>query len=211
MWDPPTDEGGAMVTHYIVEKRETSRILWSIVSEKLEECIISVQNLIKGNEYIFRIRGVNKYGVGDPLESEPVIARNSFGKKSNITANFKHVLETRKIYFEFFISVPPGKPTMPTVSMITRSTMTVVWERPHDDGGSDIDGYFLEKREKKSLSWFKVIKNPIRDTRQKVTNLTEGNEYQYRVCAINKAGSGPYSNVSDFYKASDPVGKYCHF
>lgn len=80
MWDPPADEGGAMVTHYIVEKRESSRIMWSIISEKLEECIVSVSRLIKGNEYIFRVRGVNKYGVGDPLESEPVIAQNSFGK-----------------------------------------------------------------------------------------------------------------------------------
>lgn len=80
MWDPPEDDGSALVTHYIVEKRETSRIMWSIISEKLEECIVNVQRLIKGNEYIFRVRGVNKYGIGDPLESEPVIARNTFGK-----------------------------------------------------------------------------------------------------------------------------------
>lgn len=86
MWDPPADEGGAMVTHYIVEKRETSRILWSIISEKLEDCIVTVPRLIKGNEYIFRVRGVNKYGVGDSLESRPVIAQNSFGKKKfNLT------------------------------------------------------------------------------------------------------------------------------
>uniref|UniRef100_A0A3B1JVG7 Titin n=1 Tax=Astyanax mexicanus TaxID=7994 RepID=A0A3B1JVG7_ASTMX len=51
------------------------------------ECIVSVPRLIKGNEYIFRVRGVNKYGVGDPLESEPVVARNSFGKKFFI---FRH-------------------------------------------------------------------------------------------------------------------------
>ena len=33
MWDPPADDGGAPVTHYVVEKRETSRVVWSLVSE----------------------------------------------------------------------------------------------------------------------------------------------------------------------------------
>lgn len=82
MWSPPADEGGAMVTHYIVEKRETSRIMWSIVSEKLVDCIVNVPRLIKGNEYIFRVRGVNKYGIGDALESEPIIAKNAFGTQT---------------------------------------------------------------------------------------------------------------------------------
>lgn len=82
MWSPPADEGGAMVTHYIVEKRESSRIMWSIVSEKLMDCIVNVPRLIQGNEYIFRVRGVNKYGIGDPLESEPVVAKNAFGEKT---------------------------------------------------------------------------------------------------------------------------------
>lgn len=87
MWSPPADEGGAMVTHYIVEKRETSRVMWSIVSEKLVDCIVNVPRLIQGNEYIFRVRGVNKYGIGDPLESEPVIAKNAFGKRTELTVS----------------------------------------------------------------------------------------------------------------------------
>lgn len=111
------------------------------------------------------------------------------------------------LMFIYPYAVPPTRPSKPQVTMITRSTMTVVWERPSLDGGSDIDGYYLEKREIKSLQWFKVVKDTIRDTRQKVSNLTEGNEYQYRVCAINKAGAGPYSEVSIFYKAYDPIGK----
>lgn len=81
MWDPPADDGGAPITHYVVEKRETSRVVWSLISEKLEGCIVTTTKLIKGNEYVFRVRGVNKFGIGDPLESEPVIAKNSFGKK----------------------------------------------------------------------------------------------------------------------------------
>lgn len=63
-----------------MEKRETSRVVWSMVSENLEECIITTTKIIKGNEYIFRVRAVNKYGIGDPLESDPVVAKNSFGE-----------------------------------------------------------------------------------------------------------------------------------
>lgn len=52
-----------------------------------------------------------------------------------------------------------------------------------------------------------VVKGTIRDTRQKVTNLVENNEYQYRVCAVNKAGAGNYSEASDLYRAYDPIGR----
>lgn len=75
------------------------------------------------------------------------------------------------------------------------------------DGGSPVIGYCLEKRNKKSLRWQKVFRDPVSGTTQKIHNLTEGNEYQYRVYAINKAGEGPFSTASDFYKAADPVGK----
>lgn len=78
-WEPVADDGGSKVTHYIVEKRETSRVVWSTVSDCMEECIVSVQKLVRGSEYVFRVRGVNKFGAGDPLESDPIIAKNAFG------------------------------------------------------------------------------------------------------------------------------------
>lgn len=64
-----------------MEKRETSRVVWSTVSDHMQERIVSVQKLVRGGEYVFRVRGVNKFGAGDPLESEPVIAKNAFGIK----------------------------------------------------------------------------------------------------------------------------------
>lgn len=79
-WEPVTDNGGADVTHYIAEKRETSRVVWSTISDQLRDCTVSVQKLVRGAEYVFRVRGVNKFGLGDTLESEPVLAKNSFGK-----------------------------------------------------------------------------------------------------------------------------------
>lgn len=68
------------MTHYIVERRETSRVVWSTVSDQHEQTYVSVNKLLRGNEYVFRVMGVNKFGVGEPLESEPVIAKNAFGK-----------------------------------------------------------------------------------------------------------------------------------
>lgn len=75
------DDGGAKVTHYIVEKRETSRVVWSTISEAMEQRAVVVQKLARGNEYVFRVRGVNKFGAGEPLESDPVIAKNAFGEE----------------------------------------------------------------------------------------------------------------------------------
>lgn len=71
-------------------------------------------------------------------------------------------------------------------------------------------GYYLERRDKKSSRWIRVYKDPVTDIKQTVYHLTEGNEYQYRVCAINKAGEGPFSDASDYYKAADPVGKWAN-
>lgn len=79
-WNPPQEDGGAEITHYIVERRETSRLNWVIVEPECQTLSCSVTRLIKNNEYIFRVRAVNKYGPGVPLESEPIIARNSFSK-----------------------------------------------------------------------------------------------------------------------------------
>lgn len=79
-WSLPQEDGGAEITHYIVERRETSRLNWVIVEGECPTLSCVVTRLIKNNEYIFRVRAVNKYGPGVPVESEPIVARNSFSE-----------------------------------------------------------------------------------------------------------------------------------
>lgn len=79
-WNPPENDGCAAITHYVVEKRETSRISWALVTPKCEACSYNATNLIKGNEYQFRISAVNKFGVGKPLDSDPIIAQMQYSK-----------------------------------------------------------------------------------------------------------------------------------
>lgn len=77
-WSPPENDGCAAITHYVIEKRETSRISWALVTSNCEACSFNATNLIKGNEYQFRVSAVNKFGVGKPLESDPFVAKMQY-------------------------------------------------------------------------------------------------------------------------------------
>uniref|UniRef100_A0A3Q3GGE8 Titin n=1 Tax=Labrus bergylta TaxID=56723 RepID=A0A3Q3GGE8_9LABR len=161
-WGPPQENGGAEIMHYIVEKRETSRLAWTLVHGDMKATTCKVTKLLKGNEYIFRVRGVNKYGDGEALESDPRKAMDPF--------------------------TVPAAPTNVQVTSVTSEAMTICWERPVSDGGSSIAGYVIEKREKTGLRWCRVHKKPVYDLRVKASHLRDGCEYEYRVFAENSAG-----------------------
>uniref|UniRef100_A0A663MB66 Titin n=1 Tax=Athene cunicularia TaxID=194338 RepID=A0A663MB66_ATHCN len=180
-WSPPLHDGGSDISHYIVEKRETSRLAWTIVASEVLPTMLKVTKLLEGNEYIFRIMAVNKYGVGEPLESVPVMMKNPF--------------------------VVPGPPKALEITNITKDSMTVCWNRPDSDGGSEIIGYIVEKRDRAGIRWIKCNKRRITDLRLRVTGLTEDHEYEFRVSAENAAGVGESSQVSPYFKACDPMFK----
>lgn len=68
--------------------------------------------------------------------------------------------------------------------------------------------YLVERRERKSARWVKVNRDGHQlDTTLKVCNLTEGNIYQFRVTAINKAGESEASEVSLYVVCRVPTGE----
>lgn len=104
-WNPPENDGCAAILCYTVEKRETSRISWAMVTSKCEACSFNATKLIKGNEYQFRISAVNKFGVGRPLDSDPFIAQMQFSKfhqttrSKEMTDTYNYLLLTSIIMF----------------------------------------------------------------------------------------------------------------
>uniref|UniRef100_A0A3B4WYR6 Titin n=1 Tax=Seriola lalandi dorsalis TaxID=1841481 RepID=A0A3B4WYR6_SERLL len=91
---------------------------------------------------------------------------------------------------------PPGPPSKPEVDKVDGHSVTVKWRRPAEDGGSDIIGYCVEKKEKKAMGWVRASKKSIAELSYEVTGLTEGVEYEFRVLAENKAGFGEPSEPS---------------
>lgn len=81
-WEPPLADGGSEITNYIIEKRETSRANWALVTSNIHGHITdcSVEKLIEGHEYQFRVSAENQYGVGDPVMTDPVTVKNPYGE-----------------------------------------------------------------------------------------------------------------------------------
>ncbi|XP_036007122.1 titin-like [Fundulus heteroclitus] len=178
-WGPPHEDGGAEVLHYIVEKCETSRVSWTLVCDDVMATTCKITKLLKGNEYLFRVRAVNKYGEGEILESEPIKAMDPF--------------------------TIPSAPTDVEVTSATSESMTINWKRPASDGGSRISGYIIEKREKHGVRWVRVNKKPVYDLRVKASGLHQGCEYEFRVFAENAAGLSEPSSPSPLASAEDPT------
>lgn len=178
-WNPPISDGGASISHYVIEKRESSRVTWTGVESHVEALSYKVTKLVPGKEYIFRIAAVNKFGVGEFIDSDPFIAQNPFKT--------------------------PSAPSTPTASSVTGDSIMLTWERPETDGGSEIDGYILEKRDKEGVRWTKCNKRRLNDLRFRCTGLAEGHYYQFRVMAENAAGVGAPSEPSEYIKVREAI------
>jgi hypothetical protein len=91
------------------------------------------------------------------------------------------------------------------VSEITRHTCTLNWKPPSYDGGLHINHYVIERRDVNSTHWI-CISTTCRETTFSVQGLTEGNEYLFRVMAVNDNGMGLPLEGLNPVKAKPPYG-----
>ena len=81
-WKTPEDDGGAMITNYIIEKREAKEgAEWQLVSSSISGTTCRIVNLTENAGYYFRVSAQNTYGISEALEvSSVVVMKPPFGK-----------------------------------------------------------------------------------------------------------------------------------
>uniref|UniRef100_A0A915Q578 non-specific serine/threonine protein kinase n=1 Tax=Setaria digitata TaxID=48799 RepID=A0A915Q578_9BILA len=170
-WRPPEDDGGSELTGYRIEYQEAGSSNWMRVIEAVGGTTYTVRALDPGKQYRFRVRAENLIGLSEPLVGASVDAKDPFD--------------------------PPGPPSTPEITRYDRNQISLSWNPPHNDGGSPVLCYVIEKFEKGGNDWTPVKMRPIKDTKATVTGLIEGETYQFRVRAVNLAGEGEPSGNSE--------------
>jgi len=100
----------------------------------------------------------------------------------------------------------PGKPGTPEVKEANKTSATVTWKPPSDNGGSEIINYVLEYRADGAFKWKRATESVVASTTYVVKGLEESIKYEFRVAAENKAGVGPASEGSLAVKLEDAMG-----
>lgn len=179
-WRMPLDDGGSPILHYVIEKMDLSRGTWSDAGMSTH-MVHDVQRLIHKKEYLFRVKAVNAIGESEPLElSKSIIAKNEFDE--------------------------PNSPSKPQIVDWDKDHVDLEWQPPKVDGGTPITGYIIQKKEKGSPYWINAVHVPSSGgadakTKARVPELVEGQEYEFRVIAVNKIGQSEPSEPSDLITA----------
>ncbi|XP_008283774.1 striated muscle preferentially expressed protein kinase [Stegastes partitus] len=97
----------------------------------------------------------------------------------------------------------PNRPGTPEIPQKYNNTALVVW-RPSDTMAPCT--YSLERRAEGETNWL-IVATGVADCYYNVTDLPAGGSFRFRVACVNKAGQGPYSNLSETVSldASEPA------
>ena len=92
-------------------------------------------------------------------------------------------------------STVPGPPTGLTATRNGATRIDLAWTAPIDNGGAAITGYLIEVSADAGSSWSNHVDDTgSTDTTYQHTGLSPGTTRDYRVSAINSAGTGNSSN-----------------
>ncbi|XP_036178730.1 myomesin-1 isoform X1 [Myotis myotis] len=207
-WKQPAVDGGSPILGYFIDKCEVGTDSWSQCNDTpVKFARFPVTGLLEGRSYIFRVRAVNKSGIGLPSRvSEPAAALDPAEKarlRSHPSAPWTgQIIVTEEEPRE---GIVPGPPTDLSVTEATQSYVVLSWKPPGQRGHEGIL-YFVEKCDMETENWQRVnTELPVKSPRFALFDLTEGKSYRFRVRCSNSAGVGEPSEATEVTVVGDKL------
>lgn len=163
-WKAPAVNGGAAVTDYKVEFSTDKGKTWQTFSDGVSASqSVRVSGLKSASRYLFRVSAVNVAGSGATVATTTEMA-----------------------------PLAPTAPLAPSGVTATagRRQVTLSWTPPADTGGSPITDYRIESSADAGKTWQTFNDGVSTAASAKVTGLTAGKSYVFRVSAVNAVGTG---------------------
>ncbi|XP_077285751.1 miles to go isoform X2 [Arctopsyche grandis] len=172
-WQKPDYDGGSPVLEYNVEicEEENSRLVYK---GKETEC--TVQELLPGRRYFFKVKAFNRVGGGQWSETLDVTSG----------------------------AAPPETPNLPRAVAKSPYNVFVQWDEPVCNGGPIID-YLLEMASINKDDAFSPVFQGLQLSYD-IKNLIPFSSYFFKVCAINKSGHSKWSEISEISTPGAPPG-----
>ena len=175
-YQPPSDDGGAPVTGYVLERCTPGPdSKWIRVNDTpVPDLQYIIGNLTPATEYEFRVAAVNKKREGNFSLMSPKV----------VTAE------------------KPDKPGRPEAVEVIGTSVRLQWTAPNSNGGAHITGYrvmFWTSDEQKGTEDVAVTdgnKEPL--ISYTIRNRLQAHTwYSFAVAAVNRTGQGPWSDDSE--------------
>ncbi len=164
-WTAPFDNGGGSITGYVVDWSTDGGSTW-LGSVRATTTSAVLTNLAGDVRHTVRVRAVNAYGTSPDVTTQVT------------PIGLRAPTEPRNLWVN-----------------VGYNTASVYWSSPFNDGGSRINGYYVEYSADRGTTW---VRSSLLSPSQRfffLTGLTGGVEHQFRVVATNSVGASNPSLV----------------
>ena len=111
--------------------------------------------------------------------------------------------------YKLLIADKPSTPGVPNIKELTKDSATIEWTPPTKDGGNPISNYVIEYKPVSGHKWLPANEDmKVTDTSFTIKDLTEDEEYEFRVAAENRAGVSKPSAPSKKATVKEEIGEF---
>ena len=168
-WAPPSDDGGAPIIGYRIERSTTGGSPWIELDGNTGSTSTSYTDspLPPGTTRYYRVAAINSQGLG------------RFSRTASATTR----------------AAVPDAPTNLTATASGQAQINLSWRAPLRDGGARLTGYRVEWSATGGTPW-NVLTSRHTSTTYMHRGLSPATTRYYRVSATNPVGTGDPSNVA---------------